>query len=272
MNDILIGGDNMTKEYIVDAFADELFSGNPAAVVICRKMPSPEMMQKIAIENNYSETAFAVKNADGDYDLKWYTPGGEINLCGHATLATAFVLHQYEDQGVREMHFHTLSGVLTVTAEEDGYVMDFPVGKTKPVPLSDDMLKATNGLAREAYYDGGDLVLVFDREKDVADFVPDSDLILKLEGLGMIITAASESCDFVSRCFYPKLNVPEDPVTGRAHTYTSPIWTKKLGKEVLFARQLSKRGGAMKVQWTGGRVYLTGKVQPFMTGELAFDL
>lgn len=262
----------MTKEYIVDAFADELFTGNPAAVVPCEKMPASDMMQNIAIENNYSETAFVVKTADGEYTLKWFTPGGEVDLCGHATLGTAFVLHEYADKGVNEMRFHTLSGDLIVNASGEGYVMDFPVGKTKQVSITNDMLKATDGLAREAYYDDGDLVILFEDEKDVAAFVPDGELIRKLDGLGMIITAASERCDFVSRCFYPKLNVLEDPVTGRAHTYLAPIWSEKLRKETFFARQLSQRGGAMKVRLLGDRVFLTGKVQLFMIGDLAFDL
>ena len=260
------------KQYIADAFADELFTGNPAAVVPCMKMPAPELMQKIAIENNYSETAFVVKKSRGQYDLKWFTPGGEIDLCGHATLAAAFVLHEFEDKGVSEMHFHTLSGELTVTAEGGSYTMDFPAGKSKPVPVTDAVVAATNGLAREAYYDGGDMVVIVDSETELKDFIPDADLIRELDGLGLIMTARSEHCDFVSRCFYPKLNITEDPVTGRAHTYTAPIWTERIGKDVLSARQLSQRGGAMTVQCRGSRVYLTGKVQLFMAGELSAEL
>lgn len=259
------------KQYIVDAFADELFTGNPAAVVPCMKLPAPEFMQKIAIENNYSETAFVMKKSRGQYDLKWYTPGGEIDLCGHATLAAAFVLHKFEDKGVHEMHFHTLSGKLTVTAGKDGYTMDFPAGRTKPIPVTDAIREATNGLAREAHYDGGDLVVIVDNEMELRNFVPDGEQIRKLDGLGLVMTVQSEHCDFVSRCFYPKLNVLEDPVTGRAHTYTAPIWTKRIGKEVLFAKQLSKRGGAMTVQCKGNRVYLTGKVQLFMEGNLSLE-
>lgn len=259
------------KEYIADSFAEELFTGNPAAVVPCPEMPEPELMQKIAVENNYSETAFVVKKADGEYDLKWFTPGSEINLCGHATLATAFVLHEYADKGVTNMRFHTLSGDLLVTAAEDGYVMDFPVGKTKPIPVTPDILSATNGLAKEAYYDDGDMVVIVDNASDVASFIPNSDLIRELPGLGLILTAEAEeeNCDFVSRCFYPKLDVLEDPVTGRAHTYLAPVWAEKLGTKEFFARQISPRGGAMKVEWKGERVYLTGKVQLFMEGELS---
>lgn len=260
------------KQYIVDAFADELFTGNPAAVVPCMKMPAPELMQKIAIENNYSETAFVVKNDCGQYNLKWYTPGGEIDLCGHATLATAFVLHRFEDKGINEMHFHTLSGELTVVAEKDGYTMDFPMGKSKPIPVNTLIKEATNWLAKEAYYDGGDMVVIVDNEAELKNFVPNGELIKKLDGLGLIMTTQSKDCDFVSRCFYPKLDILEDPVTGRAHTYTAPIWIKRLGKETLSAKQLSKRGGSMTVSYKGDRVYLTGKVQLFMEGNLPFDL
>lgn len=256
------------KQYIVDAFTERLFAGNPAAVVPCTVMPSPKLMQDIAIENNYSETAFVVKTDEGHYDLKWFTPGGEIDLCGHATLASAFVLHEFVDKGVKKMHFHTLSGELVVTVSEDGFTLDFPIGKTKPIPMTDTILKATNGLAKEAYYDGGDMVVVIENELDLVSFVPDGELIKALDGLGLIMTAQSVHCDFVSRCFYPKLNVLEDPVTGRAHTFMAPIWTQKLGKEVLRAKQLSKRGGAMTVQCKGDRVYLTGKAQLFMEGEI----
>lgn len=260
------------KQYIVDAFADKLFTGNPAAVVPCKRMPEPDLMQKIAMENNYSETAFVVKKSCGQYDLKWYTPGGEIDLCGHATLATAFVLHKFADKGVSEMHFYTLSGELIVRADGDGYTMDFPVGETKPIPVTDAIREATKELAKEALYDGGDMVVIVDDEIALKNFVPDGEQIKKLDGLGLIMTARSQQCDFVSRCFYPKLNVLEDPVTGRAHTYTAPIWIKKIGKECLFARQLSSRGGAMTVRCKGDRVYLTGKVQLFMEGNLSLDL
>ncbi len=260
------------KQYIVDAFAEELFTGNPAAVVPCHAMPTPEMMQQIASENNYSETAFVVKTGDGQYDLKWFTPGGEIDLCGHATLGTAFVLHQFADKGVTEMHFHTLSGLLSVTKEGDAFTLDFPVGKTKPIPVTEEILRATNGLAKEAYYDGGDMVVVIEDEESLKRYTPDEKLILNVDGLGLILTAPSRQVDFVSRCFYPKLHVLEDPVTGRAHTYSGPIWAKKLSKPVMTAKQLSPRGGTLTVRLVGDRVYLSGKVQLFMWGELPFDL
>ena len=231
------------KQYIVDAFAEELFTGNPAAVLPCRKMPSSELMLKIAIENNYSETAFVVKKSKGQYDLKWFTPGGEIDLCGHATLATSFVIYNFVDKGVEEMHFHTLSGELIVKKEEKGYTMDFPVGKSKPISLTESIISASGHLAKEAFYDGGDMVVIVSSEEELQKFKPDFELIKKVDGVGFILTAKSEKFDFVSRCFYPKVSVPEDPVTGRAHTYLTPIWTEKLGKKVMTAKQISERGG-----------------------------
>ena len=260
------------KLYVVDAFAEKLFTGNPAGVLPCRQMPPVGLMKKIAIENNYSETAFVVPTGPGRYDLRWFTPGGEVDLCGHATLATAFVLHQYADPGVGEMHFHTLSGELIVRAGEDGFTMDFPTGKVLPMPLTPVLMEATSDLAIEAWYDGGDTVAMLESEDALRGFRPDADLIKRVPGLGLILTAPSTEYDFVSRCFYPKVDVPEDPVTGRAHTYLAPVWASKLGKTVFRARQISARGGSVGVRLAGERVFLTGQVQPFLVGEIPFDL
>ena len=208
-------------QYIADAFTDTLFAGNPAAVLPCRTIPDSALMQALAIENNYSETAFVVRRGNGHYNLKWFTPGGEVELCGHATLATSFILHLYADKGVEEMHFHTLSGELIVRPGKDGYTMDFPVGPYKPIPVTEAILAATGGLAREAYYDGGDMIAVVDSEEALAALVPDYDAMGKVDGRGLIITAKSKDYDFVSRCFYPKLNVPKTP-SPAAPTPTSP--------------------------------------------------
>lgn len=259
-------------QYIADAFTDKLFAGNPAAVLPCREMPAPELMQAIAIENNYSETAFVVKRGKGDYDLKWFTPGGEVELCGHATLATSFVLHRFADKGVEEMHFHTLSGELIVKPCKEGYTMDFPVGSYIKIPVTEGILSATGGLAKEAYYDEGDMIVVIESEGDLASMVPDFDAMSRIDGRGLVITARSEEYDFVSRCFYPKLNVPEDPVTGSAHTYLTPLWAGRLGKTEMVAKQLSPRGGILHVRIEGQRVYITGNAVLFMLGEIPFDL
>ena len=278
------------KQYIVDAFTEELFAGNPAAVLPCLSMPSSDLMLKIAVENNYSETAFVVRKGKGRYDLKWFTPGGEVDLCGHATLATSFVLHRFVDPGVEEMHFDTLSGELIVRASaEGGYTMDFPLGPFKPVPVTPEILAASGGLAVEAFYDGegGDMIVILPSEDAVRGFVPDYDLIRRVEGRGLVITAPSSQhphdsvitapssrCgyDFVSRCFYPKLDVPEDPVTGSAHTYLTPLWAARLGKAEMTARQLSRRGGTLRVRLGAGRVFITGSARLFMQGDIPFDL
>lgn len=260
------------KQYIADAFTDRLFGGNPAAVLPCRQMPPAELMQAIAVENNYSETAFVVKTGPGRYRLRWFTPGGEVDLCGHATLATSFVLHRFADPGVREMHFDTRSGELVVSAGEDGYTMDFPVGRYKRIPLTDTILAASGGLGREAFYDGGDLLVLVGSEQELADLVPDFEAMKKPEGRGLILTAPSRDFDFVSRCFYPKLDVPEDPVTGSAHTYLAPFWAERLGKREMTAKQLSRRGGVLRVSLGDGRVYITGNAVLFMQGEVPFDL
>ncbi len=262
------------KQYIADAFTDCLFGGNPAAVLPCRTMPPTGLMHAIAIENNYSETAFVVKTGPGHYQLKWFTPGGEVDLCGHATLATSFILNRFVDPGVPVMHFDTLSGELTVTACGDGFTLDFPIGPYSPIPVTDDIRKATAGLALEAFYDGcgGDLMVLMPSETDVACFVPDFEAMSRLEGRGLILTAPSTEYDFVSRCFYPKLDVPEDPVTGSAHTYLTPFWAEKLGKRDMVAKQVSRRGGILKVSLGDDRVFITGDAVLFMQGEIPFDL
>lgn len=260
------------KQYIVDAFTDKVFGGNPAAVLPCRQMPPAGLMHSIAIENNYSETAFIVKTGPGHYHLKWFTPGGEVDLCGHATLATAFVLHNFIDPGIPEMHFDTVSGELIVNARENGFTLDFPIGPYKPIPLTDDILAATAGLAREAYYEEGDMLVVVPSEEELACFVPDFQAIEKLEGRGLILTATSKEYDFVSRCFYPKLDVPEDPVTGSAHTHLTPFWAARLGKREMIAKQLSRRGGILRVVLGYDRVYITGNAVLFMEGDIPFDL
>ena len=256
------------KQYIVDAFADELFGGNPAAIVPCDSMPSSELMQKIAIENNYSETAFVVRKAEGYYELKWYTPGGEIDLCGHATLGTAFVICRFIDPGIEKMHFDTIGVELTVVSNDEGFTMEFPAGSTARIPVGKEISDATSGLAEKAYYDGGDMVVLVKDEKSLAEFEPDSEKIKRVEGVGLVMTAPSEEYDFVSRCFYPKMGVAEDPVKGRAHTFLAPLWSQWLAKDTMKAKQISERGGVLTVRCEGDRVFISGNVQLFMTGEI----
>ena len=262
------------KQYIVDSFTDQLFSGNPAAVLPCLEMPSRQLMQAIALENNYSETAFVVKRAYGHYDLKWFTPNCEVDLCGHATLATSYVIHRYVDIGINEMHFNTLSGELIVYAIVDNYIMSFPIGRYQPIALTNSILYATGNLAKQAYFDGdgGNMIVVISSEEDLALFQPDYESIKRLEGQGLIITAPSKTYDFVSRCFYPKQGIPEDPVTGSAHTYLAPLWAEKTQKTSMIAKQLSHRGGILKVSLQENRVLISGEATLFMEGEIPFEL
>ncbi len=175
------------KQYIVDSFTDQLFSGNPAAVLPCEEMPSRQLMQAIALENNYSETAFVVKRAYGQYDLKWFTPNCEVDLCGHATLATAYVIHHYVDTGISEMHFYTLSGELIVYATIDSFIMSFPIGRYRPIALTNDILYATGELAKQAFFDDddGNMIVVISSEEDLALFQPDYEAIERLEGVSL---------------------------------------------------------------------------------------
>ena len=260
------------KQYVVDAFAEELFTGNPAAVLPCRKMPSGEIMQKIAIENNYSETAFVVKKETGRYDLKWFTPGSEVKLCGHATLATAFVLTQFAYPGEDTLRFDTLSGELTVTRDGEYYTLNFPKGNLERIPVDQAILRASNDLAKEAYRNNGTVLVLIECEEQLKAFQPDAEAIIPLGDQGMIVTAPSSAYDFVSRCFYPALGVLEDPVTGSAHTFLGPFWAERLKKETLLAKQISPRGGVLKVRPVGDRVAISGKAKLFMAGDIPFDL
>lgn len=262
------------KQYIVDAFAEELFTGNQAAVLNCKEMPSAEIMQKIAVENNYSETAFIVKRREGHYDLKWFTPKAEIRLCGHATLAAAFTISNFIDVGIAKMHFYTLSGELIVTRENELYTLDFPMGDLHRVTLTKEMIAATDGLAKEAYKseDEQTILILTDDEDKIEQFEPNADKIIGLGRHGMIITAPSKRYDFVSRCFFPAIGVLEDPVTGSAHTYLAPFWQKHLHKDIMNAKQLSQRGGLLTVHPCGERVHISGKAVLFMQGEITLDL
>lgn len=256
------------KYFVVDAFTDKIFSGNPAGVCIVEASLSEVMMQSIAAENNLSETAFVIRKSLGHYDLKWFTPKSEIDLCGHATLATAFVVSNFVDVGLEVMEFSTLSGILKVIRNEDEYIMNFPAILPKSIDIPLDLEGALRGVPIATWLDRDLVVLVKDASV-VSSLEPD---ILKLclleEGLGFIVTAKGEDCDFVSRCFYPKLGVNEDPVTGSAHSFLAPLWSSKLGKKVLVGRQLSERGGIVNCEIIGDRVNLSGRAVLFLKGEL----
>lgn len=254
------------KQYVIDAFTDQIFAGNPAAVCIMEQWPPDELMQKIAIENNLSETAFAVKEG-GNYRLRWFTPGGEVDLCGHATLATAYAITNFAEPEQNEIRFSTLSGLLTVIKNGELFSMDFPAYKLSPVPVTEDLFDAIGVRPVEAYM-GGDLVCVLENEKQVRDVVANQEIIRQMDGLCLHITAKSDTCDCVTRTFAPKCGVAEDPVCGRAHCHVVPLWADKLKKKEITAYQASKRGGILYCRHAGTRTIISGKAALFSQAEI----
>ncbi|MPM01903.1 putative isomerase YddE [bioreactor metagenome] len=255
------------KYYVIDAFADELFRGNPAGVCIMDRELSDEMMQKIAFENNLPETAFLLKK-EGKYILRWFTPEVEIDLCGHATLATAWVLMNEIEASLREVSFQTQSGILTVRRENDVFIMDFPSRKPRPVPVPSHLEKALGCKILEAHL-SRDLLVLVDNERDVSNLAPDLGQIREITSdlsFAMIVTAKGDTCDFVSRFFAPNAGIPEDPVTGSSHSTLIPFWSERLGKSKMLARQLSRRGGTLYCQDRGERVLIGGTAVCYLKG------
>ncbi len=257
-----------THMYQIDAFADELFKGNPAAVVILAHELSHEMMQKIAQENNQSETAFVLPSKNG-LGIRWFTTTTEIDLCGHATLAAAYVLFNHEDFEGDQVIFQSKSGVLKVTIADDALILDFPVDQIKQIFELPELMKLdSKHLVKEVYKGNTDLMFVLSDQQQVADYIPNLDLIRKLGTRGLIVTAPGDKTDFVSRFFAPNIGLNEDPVTGSAHTTLTPFWAKRLKKNKLTAAQLSARGGELTCELKGNRVLIGGKCHTFLKGEL----
>lgn len=256
------------KMYQVDAFTDKVFSGNPAAVCVTDAPLSDEIMTKLAVENNLSETAFAV-GSDGKYSLRWFTPGGEIDLCGHATLATSFAIANYVDPGIKHITYETASGILEADVDGDFVTLDFPRIETHKIDVTEEMLNTLGLCPVEAAIGYRDPIFLLEDETAVREFKPDFGAIESYpDGLGLFITAPGSDCDFVSRSFWPKLKVNEDPVCGSMHCSLGDYWEKKLGKSVLSAKQLSSRGGELRVTMEGNRVKLGGKAVLFATFDV----
>lgn len=253
--------------YQVDAFTNQLFKGNPAAVVPLTTWLPDETMQAIAAENNLAETAFIVPKGE-DFELRWFTPAIEVRLCGHATLATAFVLFEQLNYQNKSIRFHTKSGILTVEKEEDFLVMNFPADELEEV----EVLKiAQDGLGAkvEAFYKGkDDYLAVLDSQETVEKLTPDFRILAQLESRGIIATAKGEKFDFISRGFFPQAGIDEDPVTGSAHTTLTPYWSEVLDKKTLTARQLSKRTGDLICTLEGDRVLLKGQAVLYLVGKI----
>ena len=258
------------KYFVVDAFADELFKGNPAGVCIMDQWPDDALMQNIAFENNLAETAFMVKNGS-HYDLRWFTPETEMDLCGHATLASAFIITKFIDKSITEMPFITKSGILTVNKKENElFEMDFPSRKPVKTEINPIVQQSINTKIIEARA-SRDLLLLVESENDLRNIEINLELIKTVkEYFAFIITAPSFSpeYDFVSRFFAPNAGIMEDPVTGSAHCTLVPYWAEKLSKNTLVARQLSRRGGVLFCQNCGERVKIAGKARLYMEGEI----
>ena len=258
------------KQYIVDAFTDRLFSGNQAAVCVMDRWISDDLMQNIAKENNLSETAFTVKEADG-YRLRWFTPAGEIDFCGHATMGTSFVLLNYYLPDEDKIIFYTQVGKLTVYRRGDTIELDFPAYKHIPIPVTQEMEDAICTKILEAYRDR-DLMLVLHDEDAVKNLTPNHEKLAKLNGVCIAVTAQSKNYDSgydcVSRVFAPELSIPEDPVTGSTHCMIVPYWAEKLGKNEIIAYQASERSGVLYSKLEGDRVKIAGKAVLFSVAEL----
>ena len=254
------------KIYQLDAFANQLFSGNPAAVCPLNSWLADTVMQQIAMENNLTETAFFVKEEDG-LRIRWFTPTKEVTLCGHATLAAAWVYFHHIGPNAGEVSFNSLSGSLGVVRKGESLTLNFPVAAYHPVEVPTLLSRAIGAEPLEVYA-GDDWLVRLDSEETVKGLKPDMSLLKQLDRRGVIVTAEGGDCDFVSRFFAPNYGIDEDPVTGSAHTVLTPFWAERLNKTTLHARQLSSRGGKLHCELAGERVLISGQVVPYLQGVI----
>lgn len=252
----------------VDAFTDVLFKGNPAAVCPLDNWLPDETMQQVAHENNLSETAFLVKEGVG-YRIRWFTPEVEVDLCGHATLASAHVLFDHLGYDEEIIRFQSNSGELTVKKESDRLVMDFPAAKPEHVAVPEKLEQALGTPVVEVFR-ATDYLYIVETADQVRNTDPDFRLLKEVETRGVIVTAPGDDVDFVSRFFAPSAGIDEDPVTGSAHTMLAPYWSERIGKKELTGRQISKRGGMIYCTMKGERVEIGGKARLYMRGEIEF--
>lgn len=252
--------------YQVDAFTSELFKGNPAAVVPLQEWLDDETMQNIGLENNLSETAFFVEEED-HYHIRWFTPAIEVPLCGHATLASAYVIFSYLHPHLTKIYFQSKSGELIVTKDNDLISLNFPSNKPKPFEPPPPILEALTSPPIEILFNDSYLA-IFEHEDTVRNMKLKIRALENLNNAGLIISARGNQVDFVSRFFIPVAGIDEDAVTGYAHTILTPYWSEKLNKKQLHALQVSKRGGELWLEDWGDRVKISGKARLFMIGEI----
>jgi len=261
------------KIYQIDAFTDRLFSGNPAAICILDKWIDDDLMQSIGKENNLAETAFVVPR-DKDFEIRWFTPTTEVDLCGHATLAAAFVLLDILDYPNSELKFHSIkSGLLTVSKKKGMLFLDFPTDTLELTNegLKDKITKCIGIKPIELFKGKTDYIAIIDSEQLLLNIRVDLEEISSLNARGLIVTAQGDSSDFVSRFFAPQSGINEDPVTGSAHTSLIPLWSNKLGRKQLTAKQLSNRGGQLFCEYKDERCLIGGKAKLYLTGEIYLD-
>ena len=256
------------KIYQVDAFADKVFSGNPAAVCPLEKWLSDETLQQIAMENNLAETAFYVKQGN-QYHIRWFTPQVEVDLCGHATLATAYVLFNLEGFDENSISFiSNRSGELTVNRNGELLTLNFPADEPEPIQLTEQLTACFDRTPKKVLKGKSDYLFVYDTVKEVQEIQTHFDVIANLNARGVIVTAKGDNVDFVSRFFAPQLGINEDPVTGSAHTTLTPYWSKELNKNELSALQLSERRGFLNCNYLNDRVEISGKCKLYLSGEI----
>lgn len=255
------------KIYQVDAFSDKIFSGNPAAVCPLEEWLPTDQMQKIALENNLSETAFFIPNQSG-FEIRWFTPAIEVDLCGHATLAAAHVLFHHLNFSADVIRFESRSGPLSVKRDGQQYILDFPADSIRQIDSVAKLEKALGVPVAEVWRGKDDIFAIVENEAIVNGISPDFEALKQLGSRGVLVSAKGDSVDFVSRCFFPNAGILEDPVTGSAHTSLTPYWAQYLGEGVLTAKQLSERGGVLQCQLLGNRVSIAGNAVTFMEGVL----
>ena len=255
------------KIYQVDAFTDKVFGGNPAAICPLEKWLPDNVMQRIAMENNLAETAFYIPEGNG-FHIRWFTPKAEVNLCGHATLATAYVLFDVLNYQSNSVSFESRSGLLTVTKNKNMLTLNFPTDNIQPVEVNDALLKCFDLKPVEIYSGRDDFMFIYNSQSEVENIKPDFNAIAGFKKRGIIITAKGNDFDLVSRYFAPAFGIKEDPVTGSAHTTLTPYWTKKLGKTELTAMQLSERKGFLQCKYLDDRVEISGEAKLYLVGEI----
>lgn len=253
--------------YQIDAFTNKLFGGNPAGVISLDAWPEDQLMQSIALENNLAETAFIVPE-DDDFRIRWFTPAVEVNLCGHATLAAAYAMFNELGYPGERIRFQSKSGWLSVSRNGTWLTLDFPTDKLNPLDVTSAMQKCSTANILEAYMGRSDYMFVLADQKAVKESHFDLMAISALGHHGIIFTAEGKDVDFVSRFFAPAYGIPEDPVTGSAHTTLTPYWSTRLGKKNLTARQVSSRGGFLKCEQADNRVLISGEAVLYMKGEI----